>query len=175
MIDSLDNMTPTALVQLFDLSGERAETWSTHDLRAMLAHQLSLPLVFDRSGTAAEADDAATARPQSLKRLADLLEQPHPPLADLVLVKTFAKVSLNAHPEALPEPIALVLYYAAIVAARLRLRRRITQLDDAKLLEGIRWALEQPWVDPPLRQLFEEGLVELRRPLGLEGRFPSNL
>src|SRR5262249_34840287 len=104
---------------------------------------------------------------------AGLLSQPAPPVPLLELVKDFAKKSEEKRKGAaaqnpaegagpLPANVATVLYYASIIAARVKCGVRISKWDDARLRQGAQWALEQPWVDEPLRELFRAGLQTLR-------------
>ena len=59
---------------------------------------------------------------------------------------------------AFPPEVGTLLYYAAIVAARLRHGRRITGMTDEDLRNGIEWAMQLPWLDEATRDLFREGL-----------------
>jgi len=52
-----------------------------------------------------------------------------------------------------------VLYYACIAAALLRLKARISKLSDADLSRGLRWAVEQPWLDEETKQLLAKALA----------------
>ena len=81
---------------------------------------------------------------------------PSPPLELLQLAKEFAKSQRYAEEAVFPVEIASVLYYTAIVLARLRLGQRITEMDDARLRQGVQWCLQQPWIDPATRELFEQ-------------------
>jgi hypothetical protein len=58
--------------------------------------------------------------------------------------------------------VGTLLYYAAIAAARVRHGRSITRMGDSDLLRGLDWALRQPWVDPAVRTLIEDGAARLR-------------
>jgi hypothetical protein len=78
------------------------------------------------------------------------------PRRDLLLcVKQYAK-TLGPGPALLPKEIAMVLYLGAIAAARLRLGERISTLSDESLASGIKWALEQEWLDDASRALMSE-------------------
>ena len=71
----------------------------------------------------------------------------------------FAKTCDSAADNPLPEPVAIVLYYAAIVAARVCHATQITDLPEQDLQEGIQWAIRQTWVDNRLRNFFRTGLA----------------
>ena len=95
---------------------------------------------------------------------AEVLHTPSPDAAALVSLKLFAKRLMDDPRRLLPEDVALVLYYASIVAALIRCRKRITELSDAELREGIGWALQRRWLDERTRGLFEQGLGQLEQP-----------
>ena len=84
-----------------------------------------------------------------------------PPVELLRLAKDFAKANMD-HPDGtLPKEVAAMLYYACIAAALTRLDERISQLKDAELERGLRWAKDQPWVDKNIQQLLAQGLDKL--------------
>ena len=67
--------------------------------------------------------------------------------------KDFAKANMDHLDGSLPKEVAAVLYYASISAALTRLDERISQLKDAELERGLRWAKDQAWVDKQIQQL----------------------
>ena len=171
------------LSRIMDLDEYQEPVWSSEDLAAMLRHQLSLPLL-DGVGKLSPQD---TARHRCRKleagmTLGELFADPAPPLRLLSLVKQFAKEGrkgvrnrLPERPEgccaqtvpdpfsaSLPGDLCLVLYYSAIVAARLRCGQRISELSHAALCRGLKWAVEQEWVGEPLGALLSEGLARMR-------------
>jgi len=96
-----------------------------------------------------------------LKSFADLFHHPSPPLELLELIKDFAKANLD-HPESgLPDEIATTLYYTSIATALVRLDARITQLPDADLQRGLRWAMEQGWLDAATKELLARALEKI--------------
>ena len=78
------------------------------------------------------------------------------------MTKQFGKDHREDPDSAVPPEVATVLYYGAILAALLRRGERITNLDDAKLCRGARWAVDQPWVDERTAALFREALSRLQ-------------
>jgi len=78
-------------------------------------------------------------------------------MALLEQVRTFAKSAMSQTDAGLPYEVAAILYYGAIASALLRCESRITQMDDVSLRRGVQWALEQPWIDAGLRDLFKQG------------------
>ena len=104
-----------------------------------------------------------------LKSFADLFHHPAPPIELLELVKDFAKANLD-HPESgLPGEIAAALYYTSIAAALVRLDARISQLPDADLQRGLRWTMEQAWLDEKTKGIACPGVEKsVRRQGGVE-------
>jgi len=137
-------------------------------LQALLAEDLVATLA--GSGPPEEArtwrriaDQAAPA----CRTIGDLLEHPQPPLALLERVKVWTKGCRQRPDGDVPGEVAILVYYAAIAAARVRLGRRVSSLDDAELLNGFTWAIDQPWAEERLRALLREARAGLT--LGAEG------
>ena len=73
------------------------------------------------------------------------------------ITKDFARSQLG-NPEALlPHEVASVLYYASLLLTYLRCHEPLSRLNEEVLLKGLRGALDQPWLDGEMRELFEEG------------------
>lgn len=166
MACDLGTRDPQALARLFDIDEQQQSHWKHTELGEILLHQLSAPLLFDLSnvhsadsGTIDKIDtlDLDSDQPTSF---GDLFNHPAPSKSLLKLVKEFAKASDQRDNCPLPPEISTVLYYAAILSARLRLGERISTLSEDSLRNGILWALAQPWLGP-LRQLFTDGLKVL--------------
>ena len=79
-----------------------------------------------------------------------LLHDPSPSVAALRALKSFAKHEVNTPRATLPPDVALLLYYGAIIAARLRRNERISRLKDDDLRRGLNWAARQLWMKPPV-------------------------
>jgi hypothetical protein len=146
--------------------------WRPDELGEILKHQIEAPLVFDLgtvegqftddpSGPAEAAVESDASRVSSF---GELFLHPRPPLPLLRLTKRFAKTSDRRKANPLPEEVATVLYYAAIVAALLRHGERISRVSDSTLGMGVDWVLQQPWVAGPLRGLFEEARAAITPP-----------
>ena len=149
------------LAQLLDLEPGAERIWASEELGAILKHQLSAPLQVDlinlEQGLAVKLKNLAESQGLLLKSFADLLYHPNPPVELLQITKQFAKSCRLSANSPVPHDIASVLYFASIVAAMVRCRRRITGLDNEEVRSGIDWALALPWLDKPTRSLFQEG------------------
>ena len=154
------NSRAKKLATLLTTGEERARLWRPDELAAIFRHQMSAPVLVDlgtfdpRSATRLRA--LSEAQGLLLRSFTDLFHHPAPPVELLELVKDFAKANLD-HPESgLPGEIAAALYYTSIAAALVRLDARISQLPDADLKRGLRWTLEQAWLDEKTKELLAQ-------------------
>lgn len=151
---------PKNLAGLVSLAGDQPEVWTAAELESMWKHQLKAPLTFDLGTVSKNVQETITTAtmtdPQPLDNFGDLLKHRRPPIELLQWMKDFAKTQSSEGTIA-PE-IATTLYYTAIVIARLKNQRKITELDDATLQRGIGLVLEKPWLDPLTRQILSDGL-----------------
>jgi hypothetical protein len=162
---ALFKSAPKSLSALLAAGEERARLWRADELGAIFRHQLSAPILVDLGGfdsaNAGRLKMLAEAQNLLLKSFSDLLLHATPPVELLRLSKDFAKANMD-HPDgSLPKEVAAVLYYASISAALLRLDERISQLKDAELERGLRWARDQHWVNKQIQQLLAEAIEKL--------------
>ena len=148
------------LAALMATGQERADLWRPEELAAIYRHQMSAPVMVDLGAfdprTATRLRTLGEAKGLLLRSFDDLFHHPAPPIELLELVKDFAKANLD-HPESgLPREIAAALYYASIAAALVRLDARISQLPDADLQRGLRWAMGQAWLDEKAKELLTQ-------------------
>jgi hypothetical protein len=153
------------LAALMATGEERARLWRPDELAAIFRHQMSAPMLVDLGAfdprTARRLRTLSEAQGLLLKSFADLFHHPAPLIELLELVKDFAKANLD-HPEGgLPDEIATTLYYTSIAAALARLDKRISQLPDADLQRGLRWTMDQSWLDQKTKTLLAEALDKL--------------
>jgi hypothetical protein len=149
------------LSEVFALGTDKEVSWSTEELRAILANQLSASLESELD----YANPALTTKYLSLsqagrpvpKNLEELFRDPHPSVTLLKLAKDFAKAAQKQPASAIPKDVALVLYYLSIAAGLARRGQRITQLTDDELRQGFDWAQKQPWLVEEARQLLAAG------------------
>jgi hypothetical protein len=171
MTADLHHSNSRQLAAVLSLATDEDIAWPADDLGAVLRHQLSAPLEID----AGNMDEAAVLRLVAGRRgllvrsYGELLLHQRPPLPLLRAVKSFAKRCRLARRGALPREVATVLYFAAIVAALSRCGQRISSLSTSALREGVAWVLAQPWVQDPLRGLFEAGRDMLAKAGGDHG------
>jgi hypothetical protein len=149
------------LAGLLDPGGD-CRLWLPEELHIILKYQLSSAIQFDLAnldpGGAEQLKTLCAAQSLLIKSFGDLFHHPHPPVELLALTKDFVK-ACRAHPESpLPAEIAAVLYYASIVVAMTKCRKRISQLDYVPLRCGLEQLVDQPWLDEPTRTLFREGI-----------------
>ena len=154
------------LAALMATGEERAKLWRPDELAAMFRHQMSAPMLVDLGGfdarTATKIRTLSEAQGLLLKSFSDLFHHPAPPIELLELVKNFAKSNLD-HPESgLPDEIASMLYYTSIAASLVRFDTRISQLKDADLRCGLRWAKDQTWIDEETKTMLLKALEKVR-------------
>jgi hypothetical protein len=154
------------LAGLMSLAGQHPAGWSATELAAIWKHQLNAPLLLDLGGLSADATATVTLHTHhaaaALQSFADLLAHPSPPIEILQLAKEFAKRQRYAEQAIFPIEIANILYYMSIALASLRHNQSITEMDESKLKQRIQWCLQQQWIDPATRGLFEAELTKLR-------------
>lgn len=141
--------------------------WESSDLRAILSHQLSAPMVFDfcatiKSLVAAEETRTWTGERASIPRsFHDLFTHNSPSTKLLNLTKEFAKANWK-HPDSpLPSEIAVVLYYTCIAVAFVRQGEWITKLSKGDAKCGLSWIQSQPWVDQSTKDICRQAVANL--------------
>jgi hypothetical protein len=143
------------LADMLDVESDGKCPWRPEELAAILRHQLAAPLEGGCPDLCADENGPVPidAADTSLGSLNDLFRSPRPPIELIERVKRFAKACRTRPDSPLPDEIATVLYLLAIVAAKTKCGRSISQLDDATLQTSLAWALRQPWLDETTRQL----------------------
>jgi len=165
-----DEPEPQSLARMMDLDDEVGTLWEPNELGAVLRHQLDAPVDFDLSCFGpAPGETLRSLRASgttSITSFRDLLEHPTPPLELLQWTKKFAKSCRSRTDGPLPDEIATVLYFLAIVTALVKCNQRISRLDDQSLKYGLRWALSLKWIDDATRRALEDGCraVDGRKP-----------
>ena len=142
-----------------------AGLWRPEELGDVLRHQLSAPL--ETAGTGGDEPGRPTHGEL-------LFREEDPPAAALRRVKDWAKPFMSCDDGDVPPEVAGVLYFAAILAARVRLGLRISELPDARLGEGARWALGLVWLDAAAVPLFRAALAAFESDPDGPGMVPSN-
>jgi hypothetical protein len=160
MEQDLHGTDPRLLARFLAVDAVPRRFWSVDELGSILRHQLATPVHLDLEAAPSTFRACLMALPadqQPGKLLyQELFRLAAPSLELLSLVKQLAKSS-RAHGEsALPPEIATVLYLTSIVVARLRLGQRISEQSDESILHGIKWVINQPWIDEETQRLFHE-------------------
>jgi len=151
-----------AVSTFLDLQQFQRHEWGPTELRDMLRHQLAAPLQLSLgifSGQVAHEIRQARPAPDPLMTMHDLLHHQKPPLELLRLVKRFAKSCRNDPENPLPGEIVMLLYYASIGMAMMRLGEQISGLPRGALRRGLRWVSSQGWVDDEMRTLLRQAMA----------------
>ena len=154
------------------------EPWSSHDLRAILDHQLDTRLDCDLPESA--SDRNCIAKNQSGRNsgqcrcltFRDLLRCPEPSPELLKLVKAFAKNSIRVE-HSLPPDVARYFYVLSVLRARSHGIAGVSTLSDASIARETGRCLTFAWLSEEARGLlrsslagmsFENPLDETNRP-----------
>jgi hypothetical protein len=141
---NLNKVNPVDLAALIEVDGESWEGQSSSQLSRIWHEQPRLP--FGNAG-----DDITGSRPGTI---GEFISHPSPPVEGLIQLKDYANQHRHHLASPLPLPVVMMLYYASILLARSCHKAIISQLSDRELLKGIRWAVEQDWIDASLRDRF---------------------
>ena len=151
---------PDSLARLLDLNDEAL--WEPGELGDVLRHQLDAPVDFDLSRLGPAPGETLRSIHQSgmapIHSFRDLFDHEKPPVSLLKWTKQFARSCRSREEGGLPDEVATVLYFLAIVTAMTKCEKRISGLDDESLKYGLRWALRQRWLDGPTRRILQRGL-----------------
>ena len=142
----MDALSPERLSRLLDTP---AHAWSADDRAAALRHQLAAPLLPDliaAPGAPRRIETLAT-RPNAPHNFAELFTSPSPAPELLAAAKQWARHVRSDPASPLCEGPATVLYFAAIAAALVHHREKITSLSVAELRDGFAWSQDQPGAD----------------------------
>ena len=160
---SIQSAEPTILARMLKLD-DQAPIWSANVLAGMWLHQLDAPLTIDLIDHQPMNDQTVqtlTTEAGAPTCFRELLAHPDPSPQLLELAKDFAKANRTASDGGLPPEIATMLYYALIAAGIVRTGKRITDLPEASLRKGLKWALQQGWVDDSTRNLLNDALLAI--------------
>jgi hypothetical protein len=154
---------PQVLSTVLGFSDVHRREWDVEDLKAMLRHQLGVPLYLSLGTLSAEVShELGKWSPEHrLMTLGQLLQHDRPPLEVLKLIKRFAKMCRSDRDNPLQSEIVMLMYYVSIVTALVRLNQPISVLPPASLKRGLSWLSAQPWMDDEVHVLLNEGLSYL--------------
>lgn len=154
---------PQRLSRLWACESDALIQWQPDELAAVFKHLLSSSIADEVEAVqprlAKKLQQREAAPDESLGTFGDLLNDEHPPLDLLNVVKEFCKHAEEA--ESLPADVAFVLYASVISVALLRCDERISSADDKSLRSTIKWAGSRDWISPEAKSWFEQALALL--------------
>ncbi len=147
------------------LEVERMNVWGHADAVAALRHQLAAKLLPDLAALRKTANTSAPQtsdghNPWESSTFGGQLLSRNPALEVLLAIKEFGRSQSQDQNSPLAGPAAVVLYYAAIAAAKLRLDLKITQLADRELVDGFSWAITREGAES-LIPLFRDAMDDI--------------
>ena len=131
--------------------------WEVQELALILTQQLSLPLPSLAIQRLAEENTDN----EMINTVGELLAHQQPPLRAIRWLKKYATINLKAPSRQLPPPVAEALYYASIVAAKIRCGAWLTRVSPDSARKGLESLLEMSWIDPAVQSLLQQGFQSL--------------
>jgi hypothetical protein len=132
---------PTPAIATLLSPADSSNLWTDADYAALLLHQLRSSLPGAGGLT-----------------FGDVLLRDDPDPDHLRQIKDFAKAARDDSASGIPPHVCHVIYYAAIAAAQVRGKYRLTSLDSEAFARGLGWASALSWVPQPLQDLFHDAL-----------------
>jgi|SRR5579862_1517660 len=158
-------MPPTHISNLLRLSEDAQALWRPDEMPELFEHLLSAPLELERKPDTTEKPreygQATNAIGSPRITFGGLLHERTTNLDLFMSAKEFAKRERSNSSSLLPKPVATVLYFAIIAAAIEQHGKRITELGDKELKDGLRWSEAQPWLDQKTSRLLRACLAKL--------------
>jgi len=151
-ISSADSET---LAAALDMARTNTFIWTPEELSQVWRHLLRSSIRVTMSSRPQLLESDGKPIPGADVALEVLLGAPAPSSALLAAVKEFAKPAEARGEETLPLEIARALYLAVIACAKVRSGLAISSLSPEKLGRGMKWMLQQTWLDPATIQLAE--------------------
>ena len=163
---------PARLAELFEI-GNSTDQWSTEEMRDCFEDLLSMPfetainqlpeqLASELRSRAAELRIPTIANEARISSFGELFESSNPPLELLTFAKDFGK-AIHKHERTIWRPeIGTAVYCAAIGAAWVRSKKRISTLVDEYVVAGFAEALTWPWLTEEIRTLLDKAKESLR-------------
>jgi hypothetical protein len=158
--------TSASWQSMFDPQPDRDTLWSEAELTQLLNHQLrqNLSKVLNELGESVPIqpkDSAAAYSDKPPATLDELFRHPAPTLKTLDAVKRWARRAVRDDAGQLPTEISSLIYFAAIAAALVRCRARISKSDDATLRFGFEQQLTRPCANSFLHTLIRQAMTQL--------------
>ncbi len=159
-----DGSSSDRMAWLLDLNRHAGE-WQEDEFKDILHHQMQAPLNFDLKRyeekelyAAEEMQSYDPLFEKDIKTFDQLLHHPRPPLSLLKLCKRFARDNRFSAGGSLPDEVATVIYYAAVVVALGHYGERITTLSHSEIQRGVCWIMGRRWVSKKTRKLLQNAL-----------------
>lgn len=152
----MESKAPT-VARLMKQTWETSRSFSTDDLRSLLASCLDRPLVWENLPKMPGPVASITQIPPHEITLRELLARDKPPLPWIKSAKDYAKACLLNPESSVPPEVATVLYFLCIAVALARHKSRISSLSHEALSQGFAWAAAFEWLDADTRRWLHEG------------------
>ena len=146
-----------------DLPSAQLGAVATGRLGAILRSHLESPLGIElvRLNPGAPPTDVSFGAGATLfaEDLDDIFCQGNPSLSVLRLIKDSAEVSISNAPDSCPAEVAWLIYFVSIAVALSSCATHISDLTVEDTLRGLRWAMQQPWVDESTKFILRGGVA----------------
>jgi DNA-directed RNA polymerase specialized sigma24 family protein len=151
------------LTQALELAQIDSPLWLPDEFADILREDLHSPLAAacDDPDFLRSFRDKARSASSLPPNLATLFSMESPPLWLLELVKRWTKSLLRIAEPPIPKDVAYVLHFACISAGLRAGSRGITRSSDIEVLNSLKLLLNNSWLAPSLRTLFEQTRSQL--------------
>lgn len=161
---TLENATPDQLASLLTCEMP-APPWSSVDLADMWRQLLSVSILeeLDRVGATTNAvANACDAAIPVIARIEELLGHPTPPVLVLDAIRRMAKIQAASNEGAGSGTVARALYFTTL-ATGFNAKVSTTKLSDAQFVDGLEWAIAQPWIDEKTRAVLQQAMSKTQK------------
>lgn len=158
----LGDSSPRLVAELLEREPTADAMWESHDLGALLRHQLDQPCTALLNVESADLN-AGDLAPSDGFTLGDLFEHSAPSLTALEAAKRYGRKQARAAEGTVPRDVGTVIYFSSIAAALVRRDCRITTSGDDVLRFGLERVCEHPWIPDELRGLLMDAWQNCQR------------
>jgi hypothetical protein len=143
----------------------RGFPWREDELRGVWQSQLAAPLstCVQELGAieAMRCETLCAEQSPAVSAVRDLLHHEHPNAELLRLLASWTQRLLHDPGELLPREVALGLFNAAVVVARVGCGVRLVALDDEAFAQRAEWVASRPWLDDATRTMIGRAIAAL--------------